>query len=281
MQVFYVKLDREYFETHIAEKDDQSLMKILTVGNNKGGSGKTTSCVNIAAALALLHGKEVLVVDLDPQGQAATALGCNPDPGAYYLLTMGLDKPSTNYICGHLQEARINLKLLPGDKQTAMAQAMINHPDAPKPISWIRDSLTYHFSGFDYIVMDTAPSLGGIQERAFWAADLVLLPTPAEALGADGLRQALETLKRLHSEKDWRGQLLGILPTFVTDRQREHRLITDSFEQKFGSLLLSPIHRAAILAECPAYGQTIFERQPNSRSADEYARLADQIVKGS
>ncbi len=254
---------------------------ILTVGNNKGGSGKTTSSVNLADALSRLYGKEVLVVDLDPQGQAATALGCNPGPGVYYLLTMGLDGASTNYISGHLVEARTNLKLLPGDKQTAMAQAMINHPDAPRPISWIRDVLAYHFSGFDYIILDTAPSLGGIQERAFWAADLALLPTPAEALGADGLRQALETLKKLNTDKEWRGRLLGILPTFVADRQREHRLITDSFEEKFGSLLLPPIHRAAILAECPAYGQTIFERQPHSRSADEYARLAELVVKGS
>ena len=128
--------------------------------------------------------------------------------------------------------------------------------------------------------MDTAPSLGGIQERVFWAADLILLPTPAEALGADGLRQALETLKKLHTEKNWQGRLFEILPTFVSNQQREHRTIMKSFEEKFGSLVLPPIHRAAVLAECPAYGQTILERQPHSRSADEYIRLADLIVKG-
>lgn len=256
-------------------------MIILTIANNKGGTGKTTTSVSLADALSRLHSKKVLLVDLDPQGQAATALGLPPAPGAYYLLTMGLDKHSTVFVSKHVCESRTNLYLLPGDKQTAMAQAMINHPDAPKSIAWVRDTLTYHFAEFDYIVVDTAPSLGGIQERALWAADLVILPTPAEALGADGLRQALETLKRLHMEKSWQGRLFGVLPTFYVDRQREHRLTADSFEEKFGNLLLPPIHRAAIMAECPAYGQTIFERQPNSRSADEYARLTNLVVKGS
>ena len=85
-----------------------------------------------------------------------------------------------------------------------------------------------HFPDYHYIILDTAPSLGGIQERALWAADAVILPTPAEALGADGLRQALETLKKLRAEKSWQGKLFGILPTFYTEVQREHRLIAET-----------------------------------------------------
>ena len=257
-----------------------SIPTLLTIANNKGGTAKTTSSVNLAAALSQLHGKNVLLVDLDPQGQAATALGCKPAPGVYYLLTMGLERQSTAFVRRYLQNARSSLDLLPGDKQTAMAQAMINHPDSPKSISWVRDTLLLHFPDYHYIILDTAPSLGGIQERALWAADAVILPTPAEALGADGLRQALETLKKLRSEKSWQGKLFGILPTFYTEVQREHRLIADSFTEKFGDLMLPPIHRAAILAECPAFGQSIFERQPHGRSADEYARLAAMILKG-
>ena len=253
---------------------------IITVANNKGGVGKTVTATNLSDGLARYFNKSVLLVDLDPQGQCASALGQPQSSGVYSLLTMPVDGSASAYVRQFVQTARPSLDLLPGDRQTALAQAVLNHPEAPKPVGWIREALLQHFSRYDYIILDTAPSLGGIQERALFAADRIILPSPAEALGADGLRQAFETIKRIKEDKGWKGNLAGILPTFFTDRQREHRLNLEMLQKKFGGYVLAPIHRAAILAECPAYAQTIFERSPHSKSADEYLLLAKTILKG-
>ena len=121
--------------------------------------------------------------------------------------------------------------------------------------------------------------MGGIQERGLWASDLVVVPTPAEALGTDGVRQVLETMKRLSSEKGWKGGLFGVLPTFFMETVKEHHLNLDALHSSLGNLILPPIHRAAVLAECPAFGQTIFEHDPNCRAAQEYGRLVDIVLK--
>lgn len=112
-----------------------------------------------------------------------------------------------------------------------------------------------------------------------WASDLVIVPTPAEVLGSDGVRQVLETMKRLASEKDWKGGLFSVLPTFFMETAKEHRLNLETPRSTPGDLILPSIHRAAVLAECPAFGQTICEHAPDSRAAQEYNRLADIALK--
>ncbi len=173
---------------------------ILTIANQKGGVGKTTTALTLAHGLAL-RGKRTLLLDFDPQGQAARALHLSPSAGIYALLTMDTGPGETAYIQSKIVETgRDNLWLLPGNKQTADAQAMINSQG--KPISWVRETLErFCTAQYHYLVLDTAPSLGGIQERVLWASDMVIVPTPAEALGSDGLRQVLDTMKRLSAEK--------------------------------------------------------------------------------
>ncbi|MBK6646361.1 MAG: ParA family protein [Anaerolineales bacterium] len=141
----------------------------------------------------------------------------------------------TAYIQNKIMETgRENLWLLPGNKQTADAQAMINSQG--KPISWVRETLErFRTSQYHYLVLDTAPSLGGIQERVLWASDMVIVPTPAEALGSDGLRQVLDTMKRLSAEKGWKGGLFGVLPTFFMEQVKEHRINLDAM-QKLGEV---------------------------------------------
>ena len=251
---------------------------IIAIANQKGGVGKTTTAVTLAHGLAR-RGKRVLLVDFDPQGQSARALHLSPAGGVYALLTMDTGVAETGYIQSKIISTnRENAWLLPGNKQTADAQAMLNSQG--KPISWVRQTLTrFCTQQYHYIVLDTAPSLGGIQERVLWASDLVIVPSPAEALGSDGVRQVIETMKHLSKEKAWQGGLFGVLPTFYMEQLKEHRLILESLRSTLGNLVLPPIHRAAALAECPAFGQTIFEHSPNSRAAQEYARLTDIILK--
>jgi len=251
---------------------------VIAIANQKGGVGKTTTAVTLAHGLAR-RGKRVLLLDFDPQGQAARSLHLPPSSGIYSLLTMEFGASETAYIQGKiLSTQRENFWLLPGNKQTADAQAMINSQG--RPISWVREALErFCTSQYQYLVLDTAPSLGGVQERVLWASDLVIIPTSAEALGTDGVRQVLETMKHLSAEKAWKGGLFGVLPTFYMERIKEHRQNLDVLQASLGSWVLPPIHRAAVLAECPAFGQTIFEHDPDSRAAQEYSRLVEIVLK--
>ena len=252
---------------------------VIAIANQKGGVGKTTTAVTLAHGLAC-RGKKVLLLDFDPQGQAARALHLPTSAAIYSLLTMDTGANETAYVNEKvIYTQRESFWLLPGNKQTADAQVMMNSQD--KPISWVRETLQrFCQEQYHYLILDTAPSLGGIQERVLWASDLVIVPSPAEALCSDGIRQALDTMKRLATEKNWQGGLFGVLPTFFAENLKEHRLNLDSLRTTLGDLVLPPIHRAAVLAECPAFGQTIFERNPDCRAAQEYSRLVDIVLKG-
>ena len=252
--------------------------KIICVTNQKGGVGKTTTAVSLAHGL-VRKGKQVLLVDLDPQGQSATALGRSPGMGVFYLLTMGTSSPETAFIKSLIQPTmREGLWLMPGDQQTMAAQTVLNAQD--KPVSCIRESVARLFSpDLDYIIFDTAPSVGGIQERAVWASNFVIVPTATEFLSADGVGKVLQMMSVLQEKKKWKGSLLGILPTFFDEQTRESKATLEILQGTFGGTLLAPIHRATILRECAAEGRTIFEKERDCRAAQEYQALADLVVK--
>ena len=252
--------------------------KVICIANQKGGVGKTTTAVSLAHGLTQ-KGRRVLLIDLDPQGQSATALGRSPEPGVFYLLTMGTTPQETTFVQSWIRSSgRQGLYLLPGDQQTMAAQTVLNAQD--QPISAIRTSVSRFFKeGLHYIIFDTAPSVGGIQERAVWASDLVIVPTATEFLSADGVSKVLLMMSILQEKKNWRGNLLGILPTFFDEQTRESKATMDNLRERFNASLLSPIHRATILRECAAEGQTIFEADPLCRAAKEYLALTQLVLK--
>jgi chromosome partitioning protein len=250
-------------------------MKILAVTNQKGGVAKTTTAVNVAHALALAE-RRVLLVDLDPQGQCATALAVNPEPCVFRVLIT----PTDDIHQWIRQTRRERLEILPGDRTTATAQTVIAAEN--RPITAIYEILTFLSKEYDYIILDTAPSVGGIQERAIYAANIVLVPTATEYLSMDGLAQTMELLQRIRKDAHWSGGLAGVLPTFYDELTDESKKSMEQLKATFGDdYLLHPIHRATVLRECAAEGKTIFEKSPSSRSSQEYTALAREVLRRS
>ena len=252
--------------------------KIICIANQKGGVGKTTTAVSLAHGL-VQKGRRILLIDLDPQGQCATALGRSPEPGVFYLLTMGTAPQESTFVQSWMRfSGREGFYYFPGDQQTMAAQTVLNAQD--RPISAIRSSVNRFFKeSLHYILFDTAPSVGGIQERAVWASDFVIVPTATEFLSADGVSKVLHMLSVLQEKKEWRGKLLGILPTFYDEQTRESKATMDALRERFNSSILPPIHRATILRECAAEGKTIFEADPLCRAAKEYQALTQLMLK--
>ncbi|MHB8776662.1 MAG: ParA family protein [Anaerolineales bacterium] len=252
--------------------------KVICIANQKGGVGKTTTAVSLAHGLSQ-KGRRVLLIDLDPQGQSATALGRSPESGVFHMLTMGMSPQETTFVHSWIRlSGREELYLLPGDQQTMAAQTVLNAQD--RPISAIRQSITRFLKeSLHYVIFDTAHTGCGIQERAVWASDLVIVPTATEFLSAEGVSKVLHMMSILQKTKRWRGNLLGILPTFYDEQTRESKDTMDNLRERFDNSVLAPIHRATLLRECAAEGQTIFEIDPLCRAAKEYQALTQLVMK--
>ena len=131
----------------------------------------------------------------------------------------------------------------------------------------------------DYIILDTSPSVGELQEQALWAADGVLIPCSTDYLASDGVFSIVSTLKKIRQDFDWNGQVIGILPTFYDEVTRESKATLLDLGKRFSGMLLEPIHRATVLRECAVEGKTIFELAPSSRAAGQYGRLVQFVLQ--
>jgi chromosome partitioning protein len=248
-------------------------MKIVTIANQKGGTGKTSTTLNLAGLLSQ-RGRRCLIVDFDPQGQCAVALGLTQEPGVFNMLV----NTAFDIHQWIRPTGRERLDLIPGDRMTATAQVVINAEN--RGVETIRKLLNPLKAEYDYILLDTAPSVGGIQERAVHAADMVLIPSATEFMSSDGLAQMMHSLSQMVKE-GWTGRLLGILPTFYDEQTSESKISLDELKAGFGEAILPPIHRATILREAPAEGKLVYELDPQHRATREYQALSEYLIKHS
>ncbi len=260
------------------------MTQIITISNHKGGVGKTTSAAHLAQALADL-GRNVLLVDFDPQANLTVLFGVPRSDAASYLLTLGLGAAETSLVQSLVVPLRERIQLLPASAGLSGAQAQINA--SGRGIDWVRLALE-RFLRHDlhFIIIDTNPSASGIQERAVWAADLLIIPSQAEALSVSGVGSMMKMTRTLDEQHNWPGRVLGILPTMVRGdgtafMPREHRAALEEMRASLrGDLLLPVVPDRAAMKECAGKSQTLFEFDPENPATLAYRQLA-KIVRSA
>jgi chromosome partitioning protein len=247
------------------------MTKIIAVLNQKGGVGKTTTVVNVAAYLAKL-GKSILVVDLDPQGNATSGLGLDKqilDSTVYDVLFKSVTTASL------IKDTSIaGLHILPTNSQLAAAEVdLANEPHREYRLKSALENIDY-----DYILIDCPPSLGLLSLNALTAANLVLVPVQAEYYALEGLGQLLDVVQRVRGGLNPRLELLGIVITMYDSRTSLSDQVVQEVKKHFGSKLMNTlIPRNVKLAEAPSFGRSILEHDKWSKGARSYKSLAKEI----
>jgi chromosome partitioning protein len=256
-------------------------LRIFTVANQKGGVGKTTTTVNVAAALSM-GGLRVLVIDLDPQGNASTALGVEHkvNDGIYEVL-MG-----TTDIASVVQKVAGFPSLDCISSNTALAQAEINLVSMVARELRLKEAIDELVNlkikegkAYDYIFIDCPPSLGLLTVNAFAAAKELLIPIQCEYYALEGLTQLLETYQVVKKRLNSTLELSTILLTMFDGRTRLANDVAASVRSHFPNELIDiPIPRAVRVSEAPSYGQTVMTYDPTSPGALAYMQVAREIA---
>ncbi len=250
--------------------------RILTIANQKGGVGKTTTAVNLAASLAM-NGSRVLVVDLDPQGNASTALDVEHRSGTasiYHVLVDGA--PLTDVI--RPVEGFQHLFCAPATIDLAGSEIELV-PLVARESRLVRALGGYDASGLDYIFIDCPPSLGLLTVNALVAAPEVLIPIQCEYYALEGLEQLLRTIELVKSHLNPTLKVSTILLTMYDSRTRLASQVADEVRGHFGELVLSSvIPRSVRVSEAPSYGQSVMTYDPGSSGALAYLEAAREMA---
>ena len=247
--------------------------RILAVMNQKGGVGKTTTTVSVAAALAA-RGVRVLIVDLDPQGNASVGLGIRVGDGEQAVYDVLLaDVPTADVVRATSVE---NLFLLPSSIDLAGAEVELVAVDARE--QRLKGALDALGADYDVILIDCPPSLGLLTVNALTAAHNVIVPIQCEYYALEGLRQLLTTVSRVTQALNPQLVLGGVVLTMYDGRTNLAQNVVDEVREHFGAQVFhSVIPRSVRLAEAPSYGEPIRVFDPESRGASAYEALADEF----
>jgi chromosome partitioning protein len=245
--------------------------KRIAVFNHKGGTGKTTTSVNIAAGLAD-RGYRVLLLDTDSQGNVAVSLGAKCDRSLYHVLVMGLR------VADALQKVRPGLDLLPANETLAAAELYLaGRQNRDRVLS---QRLAAAADEYDYVVVDCSPSLSLMNQNALVLADSVLVPVACDYLSLVGVRQVIKTVKNVNTLLRHPLQIWGVLPTFYDARARICDEALETLRTHFGDRCLPPVRATTKLKEAPAQARSIFEHAPGTHGAEDYAAVVDALISG-
>ena len=250
--------------------------RVITIANQKGGVGKTTTAVNLAASMAL-HGLRVLVIDLDPQGNASTALDVEHRSGAMSIYNVLVDGQP---LSGVIKPAAAIPQLYCAPATIDLAGAEIELvPLVARESRLVRALAGFDSSGFDYIFIDCPPSLGLLTVNALVAAPEVLIPIQCEYYALEGLEQLLRTVDLVKSHLNPGLSVSTILLTMFDGRTRLASQVADEVREHFGSIVLSSIiPRSVRVSEAPSYGQSVMTYDPGSSGAVAYLEAAREIA---
>ncbi len=248
--------------------------KIIAIANQKGGVGKTTTSVNLAASLGVLE-KKVLLVDADPQANATSGLGIEVDAvekGSYQVLEhtvtakeaiLATNSPNLDIIPAHIDLVAIEIELVDKTHREMMLR---------KALEPIKDD-------YDYIFIDCAPSLGLITLNALTAAHSVIIPIQCEYFALEGLGKLLNTIKSIQKIHNVGLGIEGMLLTMYDSRLRLSNQVVDEVKKHFGNMVFSTIiQRNVKLGEAPSFGETIIDYDATCKGASSYLKLAQELI---
>ena len=237
-------------------------MRKISIVNFKGGTGKTTTAVNLSYALSLKNYK-VLIIDLDTQGTISNWFGLNPENTLYELLTGRVELKDCIY------QARDNLDIIASNKYLARLELILaKEKDTEK----VFDKKLKTLKEYDFIFLDCPPSLNIINTNALEYADEVFLPVSMDYLALRGVKQVIDLLPG-------NIKLTKIIPTFYDQRTRKSKEILEDLKDFFKDKVTKPIRINVKLSECSSFHKTIFEYDPGSRGAVDYKILSEEIIK--
>lgn len=248
--------------------------KMISVGNQKGGVGKTTTTVNLGAALAQL-GKKVLIIDSDSQGNATSGLGVERGQVKKSLYEILVDQePLENCI---LPTANENLDIVPSTISLAAAELeLVNVKNREERL---KEAIAPVKGKYDYILVDCPPSLGQLSINAFTASDTILIPVQAEYYALEGLSQLLNTIRLVQRSYNREFRIEGVLITMLDARTNLGYEVVEEVRKYFQEKVYKTIiSRNIRLSEAPSYGKSVLDYDPRSRGAEMYLDLAKEVI---
>jgi chromosome partitioning protein len=247
------------------------LPRRIAVFNHKGGTGKTTTAVSVAAGLAA-RGKRVLLVDTDAQGNVAASLGLRCEKSLYHVLVMGLS-PAEAAI-----PVRTNLDVLGSNETLAAAELYLAGRRERDRV--LRDRLASTSQLYDVVVLDCSPSLSLMNQNALVFAESLIIPVACDYLSLVGVRQVLRTVKHVNQLLHHPVRIGAVIPTMYDARAKICQDALSTLREHFGQLCLPPVRATAKIKEAPAQQKTIFEWAGDSNAARDYEVVVDALING-